>query len=392
MPSILLPTEDNNLEKYNLCGEPLVCSSPPRPFSRIAYAAPHLVIDPLKNMTASPFPVENINWDATLKIREELWEKGLGVAEAMDTAQRGMGLDWPRAQELISRTLNLASDRSMLSLTVCGAGTDQLTDNEQHSLTSIEEAYRQQLEYIQNLGGNCILMASRALARSSRDPEDYIQIYTRLLQQSSSPCIIHWLGEMFDPALQGYWGSTDLHQAAATVLDIIDTNAAQVTGIKISLLNEEMEIFIRSRLPTEVHLFTGDDFNYPNLIRGDGTYYSDALLGVFTPIATAASLALEHLAAQDFSAYERVINPTIPLAREIFAAPTRFYKAGIGFMAWLNNQQQHFIMPAGLHAMRTITHYCRLFRHADKCGLLQDPPLAVKRMQQLLNVYGVEQR
>lgn len=391
MPSIILPKETNELEKYRLQGEPLVCSSSPPPFSRIAYAAPHLIINPLSSAAASPSltSTADIDWDATLGVRESLWEKGLGVAEAMDTSQRGMGLDWHLARELIARVLNLAKSRSMLSLTACGAGTDQLTEDAQHSLATIESAYREQMEYIQSRGGSCILMASRALAHSARRPEDYIQIYGKLLQESASPCILHWLGDMFDPALHGYWGSADYAQAAATVLNIIQSNSAKVVGIKISLLNEEREIFLRNRLPADIHLFTGNDFNYPSLIRGDATRYSDALLGVFTPIATAASLALEHLATEDFAGYERALNPTLPLARELFAAPTRFYKAGIGFIAWLNDQQSHFIMPAGLQAMRTIAHYSRLFRHADQCGLLQDPPFAIKRMQQLLKIYGV---
>ena len=380
--------EGTKLKAYRLKAKPLPSPAQIPSFSRIVYAAPHIIIQPLASSAATA-EKPLIDWDATLRLREWLWDKGLGVAEAMDTAQRGMGLDWNSAQELIEKSLSLAKSRSSFNLMASGAGTDQLDEEREHSLEKIINAYREQMEFIQQLGGSCILMASRSLAKTARDRDDYIFVYSKLLGESTSPCILHWLGDMFDAQLNGYWGSQDLHQATETVLQLIEANKDKVKGIKVSLLNQELEVFIRNRLPEGVHLFTGDDFNYPALIKGDAQGYSDALLGIFTPIATAASLALGRLADGDERGYDEVLNPTLPLAREIFAPPTRFYKAGIGFIAWLNDQQKHFVMPAGLEAMRTISHYSRLFRYADECGLLEDPPLAVGRMKILLKLNGI---
>ena len=386
--TIRLPQE-GKLVSYSLSAKSLPLPQQPIAFSRLAYAAPHIVIKPLAYRTATADrPL--IDWDATLGGRQKLWDKGFAVAEAMDTSQRGMGLDWQGARELISRSLSLAKTRSSLDRIACGAGTDQLVSARSHNLKEITNAYREQIEFIEKLGGSCILMASRALAATARHKEDYLSVYSELLSQMSNPCILHWLGDMFDPQLKAYWGSDDLYQAAETVIEIITSHQTKVKGIKISLLDESLEISIRNRLPAGVHLFTGDDLNYPTLIKGDKDGYSDALLGVFTAIAAPACLALQYLAADDEKSYDQVLNPTLPLAHEIFTSPTRFYKAGIGFIAWLNNHQQHFIMPAGLQAMRTIDHYGRLFRYADQCGVLEDPPLGVKRMNDLLKLYGID--
>ena len=360
--------------------EPGHFEKPKAPFTRRALAAAHVVADPLS--TKEPWLEAAIDWEATLAYRRHLWSWGFGVAEAMDTAQRGMGLDWKNSLELIRRTV--AEDGGFVA---SGAGTDHLPAGV-HSLSDIIAAYEEQCAAIEKLGGRIILMASRALAASAKSPDDYGKVYERILSQVREPVIIHWLGEMFDPALEGYWGQRDHYAAMEVCLSILEKHARKVDGIKISLLDEGKEVAMRRKLPKGVRMYTGDDFNFAELIEGDERGYSDALLGIFDAIAPAASQALSFLSRGRRSEYHEVLAPTVPLSRHIFRAPTRFYKTGVVFMAWLNGHQDHFIMVGGQQSARNIQHLSELFRLADAAGLLMDPPLACARMKQLLAVHG----
>ena len=360
--------------------EPGHFEKPKAPFTRRALAAAHVVADPLS--TKEPWLEAAIDWDATLSYRRHLWSWGFGVAEAMDTAQRGMGLDWKNSLELIGRTVAEGG-----GFVASGAGTDHLPAG-MHSLPDIIAAYEEQCAAIEKLGGRIILMASRALAASAKSPEDYGRVYDRILSQVKEPVIIHWLGEMFDPALEGYWGQRDHYAAMDVCLSILEKHARKVDGIKISLLDKEKEIDMRRRLPKGVRMYTGDDFNFAELIEGDERGYSDALLGIFDAIAPAASQALSFLARNEKATYHEVLAQTVPLSRHIFRAPTRFYKTGVVFMAWLNGHQDHFVMVGGQQSARNIQHLSELFRLADAAGLLMDPPLACARMKQLLAVHG----
>ncbi|MFC6599469.1 dihydrodipicolinate synthase family protein [Kitasatospora paranensis] len=354
------------------------------PTTRIAFAAAHVVADPLgDNAPGAPAAVD---WDATLAFRHHLWSLGLGVADAMDTAQRGMGLDWAATRELITRSG--AEARATGGRLACGVGTDQLT-TPARTLGEVVAAYEEQLAVVEEAGAQPVLMAGRALAALARGPEDYLTVYGRLLARGSRPVILHWLGEMFDPALAGYWGSTDLDEAAKTVLTLIEEHAGRIDGIKISLLDAERETALRRALPPGVRLYTGDDFHYPELIRGDGLGHSDALLGVFDPIAAVAAAALQALDAGDTARYDALLAPTVPLARHLFAAPTYHYKTGIVLLAWLAGHQEHFTMVGGAQSGRSVPHLVELFRLADRAGVLPDPELAVRRMRQFLAVAGV---
>ncbi|WAL76550.1 dihydrodipicolinate synthase family protein [Kitasatospora sp. YST-16] len=351
------------------------------PVSRTAFAAAHVVADPLGgNAPGAPAAVD---WDATLAFRRHLWSLGLGVADAMDTAQRGMGLDWAATRELIRRSG--AEARSVGGRLACGVGTDQLT-SPVASLAEVTAAYEEQLAVVEDAGAQPILMASRALAASARGPEDYLEVYGRLVGQSRQPVVLHWLGEMFDPALSGYWGSADLDAAAATVLELIRSHPGRIDGIKVSLLDAGREVALRRRLPDGVRLYTGDDFHYPELVRGDGLGHSHALLGVFDPIAATAAAALHALDAGDLARYDALFAPTLPLARHLFAAPTFHYKTGVVFLAWLAGHQEHFTMVAGAQSGRSVPHLVELFRLADAAGILPDPDLAADRMRRFLAV------
>ena len=385
---LTLPTLDNRLEDYRLTGDPLIPRAPRVPLTRIAFAAAHVVSSPLEERDpwlGSPA----VDWENSLKYRHWLWDQGLGLAEAMDTAQRGMGVDWPTAKELIERTMREAKAHPMKPRVACGAGTDQNPRDAYRTTDDILAAYSEQIEAIEAAGGQVILMASQAFPAIGAGAQDYAHVYGRLLEQASAPVILHWLGDMFDPKLKGYWGSTDVGTAMETVLAIIGANTAKVDGIKISLLETAHEVNLRARLPEGVNLYTGDDFNYAELIEGDGTRYSHALLGAFAAIAPAASQALEALAQDDHETYHELLGPTVPLSREIFKAPTQFYKAGIAFLAWLNDAQSHFIMPGGFQSSREITHYAEVFRLADKARMLSKPDVAVERMKLLLKLYGI---
>jgi hypothetical protein len=387
---LTLPTADARLEPYRLTGTPLTPRAPRLPLTRTAFAAAHVVSDPLHER--SPWDSRPaVDWDATLAFRSQLWDQGLHLAEAMDTAQRGMGVDWPTALELIQRTMRAANAHPMRPRVACGAGTDHKPLQDLTTPDAILAAYTTQAEAIEAAGGQLIIMASRAFPAISANEATYHRVYRRLIDQAKDPVILHWLGDMFDPALQGYWGSTDVARASTFVLTLIAENPAKVDGIKISLLDQAHEEAFRARLPSGVRLYTGDDFNYAPLIEGDGTRHSHALLGIFAAIAPAAAQALDALATGDTKTYRNLLAPTVPLSREIFRAPTRFYKAGIAFLAWLNGHQRHFVMPAGLQSSRDITHYAAVFRLADQAGLLARPDLATDRMKTLLALHGIDQ-
>ena len=383
-----LPTYDGTLAPYTLQGTPLVPRAPRVALTRTAFAAAHIISDPMAER--SPWDTRPaVDWDATLAFRTGLWDQGLGLAEAMDTAQRGMGVDWATAKELITRTMRAAKAHPLAPRVACGAGTDHMALADLRDTSAIIAAYESQAEVIEAAGGQLILMASRAFPAMGADQTAYHTVYRRLIDGARDPVVLHWLGDMFDPALAGYWGSRDVATASDFVLGLIAENPAKVDGIKISLLDQAHEESFRARLPAGVRLYTGDDFNYADLIAGDGTRFSHALLGIFAAIAPAASQALEALALGDLPAYHRLLAPTVPLSREIFKAPTRFYKAGIAFLSWLNGTQRHFIMPAGLQSSREITHYAQVFRLADQAGLLTAPDLAKQRMTTLLALHGM---
>ncbi len=387
MPELILPTDGGGLETYKL--------SEPRDFSngavgalpRIAYSAAHVVSDPLSD--SDPWLDTAVDWDATIEFRRHIWSLGLGVAEAMDTAQRGMGMDWQASLELIKRSVAAAEDFGSGALVACGVGTDHIDPDPSLSIDEIIDAYEEQVDAVETAGGRIILMASRALAVAAKSPDDYIRVYSRILSQIKEPAILHWLGEMFDPALEGYWGNTDHMAAMDTCLEVIEANSLNVDGIKISLLDDEKEVAMRRRLPDGVLMYTGDDFNYPDLIAGDDEGYSHALLGIFDAIAPAASAALQAMAKQDMETYHEILAPTVPLSRHIFKAPTRFYKTGVVFMAYLNGHQKHFTMVGGQESARSLLHLSELFRLADRAGLLANPEQAAARMRGLLSVHGI---
>jgi hypothetical protein len=391
--TLKLPTAGRTLEAYALRGTQPVRPAAGVAFDRIAYSAAHVVADPLA--AHDPWLTAAVDWDATIAYRQHLWSLGLGVAEAMDTAQRGMGLDWPTSLELIRRSLDAARDVPGAQV-ASGCGTDHLDLAAVKTVDDVIRGYEEQMAAIEKLGGKLIVMASRALARVATHPGDYERVYGRILSQARQPVILHWLGEMFDPALAGYWGGTDVDAAMETALGVIAAHPDKVDGIKISLLDKDKEIAMRRRLPPGVRMYTGDDFNYAELIAGDGfgtepTHgKSDALLGIFDAIAPAASAALGALAQGDVERFHAILGPTVPLSRHIFAAPTRFYKTGVVFMAWLNGHQEHFTMVGGQQSTRSLQHFAQLFRLADAANLLEQPDLAVRRMQTLLALHGVE--
>jgi hypothetical protein len=369
---------------YKLGAEPLAIRKPRVAFNRVAFAAAHVVADSLSG--ADPSGPPSLDWERTLAYRRHLLDLGFGIAEAMDTSQRGMGLDWPRALELISRSLKDAGPRA--GRIFSGCGTDQLNPADARNLDDVVKAYLEQLAAIQKLGGRIILMASRALVRVAKSPDDYVKVYSRVLSEADHPVILHWLGDMFDPALKGYWGGNDFAPAMETCLTAIAANSKKVDGIKISLLDDGKEITMRRRLLKGVKMYSGDDFNYPALIAGDAQGYSDALLGIFDAIAPAASAGLAALARGDMKKYAALMEPTVPLSRLIFRAPTQYYKTGIVFLAWLNGHQDHFVMVGGAQAMRPLPYFTEVFKLADQARLLSDPELAVKRMKTLLAMYG----
>ncbi|MBZ9842435.1 dihydrodipicolinate synthase family protein [Mesorhizobium sp. CA5] len=382
---ITLPAANGDRVSYRLVGKPVEPIEGAR-FSRIAYAAAHVVADPIA-MT-DPWSRPAVDWNRTMAFRHHLWRLGFRIAEAMDTSQRGMGFDWASAKELIRRSIAEAKTVPGADL-ASGAGTDHLAPAAAKTLDDVIGAYEEQFAFIEGEGGKAIMMASRALAAVAKGPDDYARVYERMLSQASGKVILHWLGDMFDPALKGYWGSNDFDAALDTVVAIIGRHAGKVEGIKISLLDAEKEVRLRDRLPDGVVMFTGDDFNYPALIAGDGRKHSHALLGIFDAIAPVANAALAKLAEGDKVGYDALMAPTVPLSRKIFEAPTEYYKAGIVFMAWLNGHQDHFTMVGGMQSARGICHYAEVFQLSDQAGLLVEPDLAVARMKTLLAVAGV---
>ncbi|MFN3169369.1 MAG: dihydrodipicolinate synthase family protein [Hyphomicrobiales bacterium] len=385
MTTLNLPTASATKEPVQLIAGPTPTRSP-QGWNRIAYAAAHVVADPLADN--DPWLASAIDWDRTLAFREHLWSLGFGVAEAMDTAQRGMGLDWAQSLELVQRSV--AAAKSGGHLIACGAGTDHLAPGPDVTIDDVIAAYEMQCEAVEATGGRVILMASRALAKAAISPDDFARVYTRVLGGLSQPAILHWLGEMFDPALEGYWGSQDHMQAMDTCLDVIATNAAKIDGIKISLLSAEKEIAMRRRLPESVKMYTGDDFNYPDLIAGDEQGFSHALLGIFDPIAGAAAQALGALGTDDDTAYRAAFEPTVPLSRHIFKAPTRFYKTGVVFMAYLNGHQDHFTMIGGQESTRSTIHLADIMRLANDAKLFTDPERTAARARPVFAARGVE--
>ena len=384
-PFVKLVRPDGSTYNYSPTNEPLAAPTGVRFEKRIAFAAAHVVVDPLRTTEPLTHPV--IDWDATLAYREHLWSLGFGVAEAMDTAQRGMGLDWPLALELIKRSTAAAKVRG--AVVASGAGTDHLPAGKTLTLQNVTDAYLEQCEAIESVGGRIILMASCALAAVARHADDYASVYANVLAQVRQPVILHWLGPMFDPALEGYWGSSSIPSSTENCLNIIHANNDKIDGIKISLLDADLEVNMRRRLPTAVRMYTGDDFNYDRLILGDDQGHSDALLGIFDAIAPAASLALTALDAGDIPRYHELLSRTVPLSRHIFASPTQHYKAGVVFLAFLNGFQSHFRMVRGLESVRSTAHLCELFVLADKAGVLCNPELAIQRMRSFLRLAGV---
>ncbi len=386
-PSLRLPRADGTIAPYTMTGRAPI-TAPPGPIrSRIGMAAVHVVADPLANV--NPTLDVAVDWETTLAYRRYLYSLGLAVAEAMDTAQRGMGFPWSSARELIRRSV---ADAKTIpgAVLASGAGTDDLLPGPRVTIADVEAAYEESCGFIESVGGRVILMASRALAACAKGPEDYVKVYGRILSQVREPVIIHWLGDMFDPALAGYWGSADMDRATETLLAIVHDHAAKIDGVKISLLDQAREIAMRRRFPASVRMYTGDDFDYPTTVRGDEHGHSDALLGIFDIIAPAASAALHALDVGDLARYEQVLAPTLPLSRHVFGAPTRFYKTGVVFAAYLNGHQPHFRMVGGLESARSVVHLAEQFRLMDQAALLRDPEQAARRMRHVLAVAGVE--
>ncbi|PWU69386.1 dihydrodipicolinate synthase family protein [Gracilibacillus dipsosauri] len=388
MAKLILPKSDRTLYSYEAKNYTPFDIPQDKPFeSRTAFSAAHVVADPLS--PADPTLNAQIDWDKTMEYRHYLWSLGLSVAEAMDTAQRGMGLSWDGAKELISRSIKEA--KTVGGNIASGVGTDHLEPTPSVTLDDVEKAYEEQVSFVEGEGGKIILMASRALAACATGPEDYQRVYNKILQNVKEPVILHWLGDMFDPALKGYWGHTDIDQAMEVCLQIIKDNESKVDGIKISLLDAQKEIDMRRLLPNSVRMYTGDDFNYPELIKGDDQGYSHALLGIFDAIAPAAAAAMHAIDADNWKTYDALLEKTVPLSRHIFEAPTFSYKTGVVFMAYLNGHQDHFRMIGGKEGARSIVHLSDLFVMADEAGLLRDPDLATIRMKWTLELAGIEQ-
>jgi len=383
--TLTLPCLDGSLAQFTLRA-PRAWPQPRAPFTkRVAYAAAHVVADPRRDVDV--FTENAIDWDATLAYRRHLWKYGFAIAEAMDTAQRGGGLTWKSAQELIRRAQAEANAEG--GTIAFGAGTDHLAPTPGVTLDEVRRAYEEQVGYVEGVGGRVILMASRALAKAARSADDYRQIYGGVLRQVKQPVILHWLGDMFDPQLAGYWGTSNLDEAMEVCLGVIEAHREKVEGIKISLLDAQREIDMRRRLPKGVRMYTGDDFNYAELIHGDDQGYSDALLGIFDGIAPAASAALQAFDAGDVLTFRETLEPTVPLSRHIFRKPTHAYKTGIVFLAYLNGHQDHFRMLGGAESARTAVHLGELIRLADACSLFVDPELAASRAAGVFAVAGI---
>jgi hypothetical protein len=388
MTELLLPDAEGQLTSVHLSEPaPLLTVSTP-PTSRSVYAAAHVVADPLR--ACDPLPgVEQIDWEATLELRRRLWSLGLGVAESMDTAQRGMGLDWSGARELALRTLADAKDRG--GEVVVGVATDQIVGADA-DLAQIRDAYLEQIGDIEGAGGSVVMMASRHLARAAQGPDDYAEVYGEVLAQTERPVILHWLGPMFDPVLAGYWGHDEPKAAMSTVVDIIGAHVDKVRGIKVSLLDAALESLLREQIPAPARVFTGDDFNYVDLIAGDGTRHSEALLGAFAAVPRFASAAFARLDAGDTEGFRAILEPTLPLSRLVFTAPTQYYKVGVAWLTYLDGGQDHFRMLGGFETGRSLLHLADLVRTGGAIGLFTDPDLAAHRASAYFAAQGVGTR
>ncbi|WHT22063.1 dihydrodipicolinate synthase family protein [Crossiella sp. CA-258035] len=383
MTEVLLPQPDGTLRRHALDTGGWRWSRPARAAtSRQVLAAAHVVADPFADNT--PGAPAALDWDSTLAYRHHLWRHGLGVAEAMDTAQRGMGLDWPAAAELIRRSAKEA--RACGGRIAAGVGTDQLTGPA--TLDQVADAYLAQLAVAAEAEVQPILMCSRALAAAARSAEDYHRVYDRVLGQTDRPVILHWLGPAFDPALTGYWGSAEVAEATGHFLDLIHAHRSRVDGIKVSLLDAGHEIGLRRRLPEGVRCYTGDDYHYPELIAGDEQGHSDALLGILDGIAPIAADSLSLLDSGDTAGFRAQLATTVPLSSHLFATPTYHYKTGLTFLAWLTGHQPAFAMVGGAQSARSLPHLAEVLRLADRTGLLPDPELAAHRWTALLATAG----
>ncbi|SFS13958.1 Protein of unknown function [Microbacterium sp. cf046] len=357
--------------------------------SRVAYAAAHVV--PKVWADNTPGQPAEIDWDSTLAFRRSVYSWGLGVADAMDTAQRNMGLDAVATRELIARSAEVAREEG--GSVVVGVNTDHI-DQEWIELDAIIDAYKEQLHFTEEQGAGPVLMASRHLARAAATADDYRRVYREVLSSATTPVVLHWLGTAFDPSLAGYFGSTDQAAASDVLLDIIGEHPDKIAGVKMSLLDADAEVSVRERLPEGVRMFTGDDFNYVGLIGGDtvgqGDGHSDALLGAFAAITPVASAAIQALDAGDPDRYLALLGPTEELSRQVFAAPTFYYKTGVAFLAWLNGHQSAFQMVGGLHSARSLPHLSRIVELANASHALEQPELAAERWHGMLRLNGVD--
>jgi len=383
MSTFTFPIDGVSRKTIEINGPLTLPTASPAPISRTIYAAVHVVANPAEasasNISAT------VDWDQTAKFRRHMWGLGLGVAEAMDTAQRGMGMDWESVKTLVSRTMKDA--KAVGGAVVSGVATDQLPKG-QHSLESIARAYKEQLEFTLSVGATPVLMCSRDLAATAKTADDYLKIYSQLIEHSDQKVVLHWLGSMFDPQLAGYWGGAGFHDVKTTVLELINRYPDKVDGIKMSLLDEKYEIELREKLPAQVKMYTGDDFNYVRLIKGNGKSYSHALLGAFAAISPFASAAIRALDEGDLVKYAEILGPTEALSREIFKAPTYYYKTGVVWLAYLSGMQDHFTMVAGLQSGRSIKDLCELYILANEIGLFANPDLALSRMKKTLDFAG----
>ena len=380
---VRLPVVGGGVEDYRLGTHPAVAHRTGTPRSRVVYAAAHVVADPL----GDPVGTSAVDWDATLAFRHHLWRTGFGVAEAMDTAQRGMGLGIGDVRTLIDRSLTEAA--GVGGSVVCGVTTDELVGGA-HSLDVIVASYLDQVDFVQERGGAVVLMASRALAAAATGPQDYARVYGEVLARVERPVILHWLGPMFDPALEGYWGSSEPYAAMAHLVAFIGDHADRIDGVKVSMLDEDLEVELRRSLPVGVRCYTGDDFNFPALIAGDGSHHSDALLGIFDGIAPVAMTAFHALDDGNVEEFHRLLAPTVPLSRLIFETPTFHYKTGLTFLAYLNGHQRHFRMLGGQESARSIIHLSRLVRLADAAGLFPDADAVAARLRPVLSSAGID--
>ncbi|WP_019182301.1 dihydrodipicolinate synthase family protein [Microbacterium yannicii] len=399
MPHLTLLSADGATSSAELNASPGYVKPTGALRSRVAYAAAHVV--PKTWAENTPGRPADVDWDATLDFRRAVYSWGLGVADAMDTAQRNMGLDAAATRELISRSAQVAREEG--GSVVVGVNTDHV-DEEHISLDQVIAAYKEQLHFTEEQGAGPVLMASRHLARVAASADDYRHVYREVLGAATSPVVLHWLGTAFDPSLEGYFGSTDWRAASAVLLEIIGENVDKVAGVKMSLLDAASEVSVRERLPEGVRMFTGDDFNYVGLIGGadapeatqpdrdpsSSRQHSDALLGAFAAITPVASAAIQALDAGDPARYLEILGPTEELSRQVFAAPTFYYKTGVAFLSWLNGHQPAFQMVGGLHSARSLPHLSRIVELANTSLALERPELAMIRWHGMLRHNGID--